>query len=172
MYRGGAKFPDDKLGWAMLNANGGHAGDGFVVVRRWTAPSDGTVAITGKLEHNAPGGDGVRGRVVVKGEGELASYTVSKKQADTNLSGISVKKGDTIDFVIDRRATIDHDAFGWPVAVKLTGVQTAAGGEAPVTSFDAVTQFAAPPGKPPEGLNAWEKYAQALLETNEFAFVD
>jgi hypothetical protein len=172
MYRGGAKFPDEKLGWAMLNANGGHAGDGFVVVRRWTAPSDGTVNVTGKLDHNAPAGDGVRGRVVVKGEGELASYTVFKKQADTNLSGISVKKGDTIDFVIDRRATIDHDAFGWPVGVKLTGVQAAAGGEPAVTDFNAVTQFAAPPGKPPEGLNAWEKYAQALLQTNEFAFVD
>ncbi|MDQ3438904.1 MAG: PSD1 and planctomycete cytochrome C domain-containing protein, partial [Planctomycetota bacterium] len=95
MYRGGAKFPDATLGWAMLNANGGHAGDGFVVVRRWTAPNDGTVAITGKLDHNAPQGDGVRGRVVVKGEGELASYTVFKKQADTNLSGIGVKKGYT-----------------------------------------------------------------------------
>jgi hypothetical protein len=172
MYRGGAKFPDAKLGWAMLNANGGHAGDGFVVVRRWTAPTDGTAAITGKLEHNAPEGDGVRGRVVTKGEGELASWNVFKKQVDTNLSSVAVKQGDTIDFVIDRRATISHDSFGWSVSIKLTGVQTAAGGEAAATDFNALTQFAAPPGKPPEGLNAWEKYAQALLQTNEFAFVD
>jgi hypothetical protein len=41
-----------------------------------------------------------------------------------------------------------------------------------VAEFDGVAQFAAPPGKPPEGLNPWEKYAQTLLETNEFAFVD
>jgi hypothetical protein len=172
MYRGGAQFPDAKLGWAMLNANGGHAGDGFVVVRRWTAPNDGTVNITGQLDHNAAEGDGVRGRVVTKGEGELASWNVYKKQVDTNFTGVAVKKGDTIDFVIDRRATISHDAFGWPVSLKLTGVQTAAGGEAAAADFNAVTQFAAPPGKPPEGLGAWEKYAQALLQTNEFAFVD
>jgi hypothetical protein len=172
MYRGGAQFPDAKLGWAMLNANGGHAGDGFVVVRRWTAPNDGTVNISGKLDHNAPEGDGVRGRVVTKGEGELARWNVFKKQVDTNLTNVAVKKGDTIDFVIDRRASISHDAFGWPVSLKLTGVQTAAGGEAAVTDFNAVTQFAPPPGKPPEGLGAWEKYAQALLQTNEFAFVD
>lgn len=172
MYRGGAQFPDPKLGWAMLNANGGHAGDGFAVVRRWTAPGDGTVNITGKLEHGATEGDGVRGRVVTKGEGELAIWNVHKKQVDTNLTGVTVKKGDTIDFIIDRRASISHDAFGWPVALKLTGVQTAAGGEAAVTQFNAVTQFAPPPGKPPEGLDAWEKYAQALLQTNEFAFVD
>ncbi|HEV2293950.1 MAG TPA: PSD1 and planctomycete cytochrome C domain-containing protein [Tepidisphaeraceae bacterium] len=172
MYRGGAQFPDATLGWAMLNANGGHAGDGFVVVRRWTAPNDGTVRISGTLEHGAAQGDGVHGRVVVRGEGELASYTVHKKQADTDLSGIAIKKGDTIDFIIDRRASIDHDAFGWPVLVKLTGLQSAAGGEAAVTDFNAVTQFAAPPGNPPEGLGPWEKYAQALLQTNEFAFVD
>jgi hypothetical protein len=172
MYRGGDKFPDAKLGWAMLNASGGHAGDAVAVVRRWTAPGDGTVAITGKLDHNADQGDGVRGRIVARGEGELASYVVHKRQADTNVNGIAVKKGDTIDFVIDRRASIDYDAFGWPVAIKLSGAQSAAGGQPAVAEFDGVAQFAAPPGKPPEGLNPWEKYAQTLLETNEFAFVD
>lgn len=145
MYRGSDQFPDPKLGWAMLNANGGHAGDGFVVVRRWTSPGDGSVVITGKLDHNAEQGDGVCGRVVVKGEGELASYVVHKRQADTNLTGVAVKKGDTIDFVIDRRGSIEYDAFGWPVSIKLTGAPQAAGGEPAVAEFNGVTQFAAPP---------------------------
>jgi hypothetical protein len=144
MNRGGDKFPDAKLGWAMLNANGGHAGDAVTVVRRWTAPSDGTVAITGRLDHNAEQGDGVRGRIIARGEGELASYVVHKRQADTNVNGITVKKGDTIDFVIDRRASIDYDAFGWPVAIKLTGAQSAAGGQPAVAEFDGVASSPLP----------------------------
>lgn len=44
--------------------------------------------------------------------------------------------------------------------------------EASQKKSEALVATTPPPDKPPEGLGAWEKYAQALLQTNEFAFVD
>jgi hypothetical protein len=140
-------------------------------VRRWIAPRDGTVNVTGKISHNAEPGDGVRGHVIAP-EGELAAWSVHKKEAATQIDGIAVKKGQAIDFVVDCRASVDHDAFSWPVTVTMQPIAQAAGGGDGGGEWDAQKQFAGPPGKPPTPLDPWEKYAQVLLETNEFVFVD
>src|SRR5262249_4015479 len=49
--------PDPTRGRAVLNAKGGHPGNGprYGVIRRWTAPRDGSVAIRGALSHKEEG---------------------------------------------------------------------------------------------------------------------
>ena len=172
------KLPDEKLGWAMLTADGGHAGNDakHAVIRRWTAPRDCTVALAGKLSHNAKQGDGVRGRLVSSREGLLASWIVRDKSAETRVAGISLKQGDTIDFMVDCGRSGDYafDSFSWRVTVTKEAAkpQAAAAGDDSGSTWDSAAEFAGPPPAVPKPLTPWEKYAQVLLESNEFAFVD
>ncbi len=161
-WQGGPKLPDPKAGWCMLNAQGGHAG-ADPLVRRWTAPRDGVVAISGTLVHKEKAGDGVRARIVSSAHGELASWTACRLEAETKLSGLDVKRGQTIDFVIESRADANSDAFAWAPTVKMA---------APDEEWSALAGFGGPAEKLPEPLAPWEKYAQVLLEANEFTFVD
>ena len=49
-WQGGDELPDPTLGWAMLNASGGHPGDAaHLAIRRWIAPAAGTLHIEGVL---------------------------------------------------------------------------------------------------------------------------
>jgi len=115
----------------------------------------------------------VRGRIISSRAGELASLTVQNKSAQTQLDGIEVKAGDTLDFVVDCRQSVTSDSFSWPVVLKMRNIpQNAAGGD-DVTEWNSQTDFAGPEAKPRgTPLTPWEKYAQVLLETNEFVFVD
>ena len=83
-WQGGEKLPDEKTGWVLLNAAGGHPGNDpqHAAIRRWTAPREGQLAITGALKHESDPGDGVRGRIVSSRLGVVGEWTVhhAKKQ--------------------------------------------------------------------------------------------
>jgi hypothetical protein len=173
-WQGGPKLPDPKLGWLLLTAEGGHPGNvqQGAAIRRWTASRDGTISIEGVLAHRAAQGDGVQARIVSSALGEIASWTVHHREAETKMTRVEVKKGDTIDFVIDCRAEESFDAFAWaPVIRMVESPATAVGGDMTL-EWSAAAGFSGPPGKPRKSLTPWEKYAQVLLLTNEFMFVD
>ena len=159
-YRASGTFPDPALGYVSLSARGGHPGrDGsHAAVRRWTAPATMTVSIEGRLRHPGERGDGVRARIVSSRAGLLGEWTAHHGEAATDVASVSVRKGDTIDFVVDPLASDDSDSFAWsPTIVGPTGAWSAA------TGFE-------PPLPPP--LSRLSLYAQALLMTDEFLFVD
>jgi hypothetical protein len=160
----------------MLTAIGGHAGDSpaLAVVRRWTAPSDCTVSVGGRLAHTQKEGDGVRGFVISSREGQLATWRIHVKSAQTKLTGIAVKQGDTIDFVVDcgPAGNVGWDSFEWKVTVTKEPTPQTAAGDASGQMWDAVKEFSGPIPKPAQPLSAWEKYAQVLLQSNEIAFVE
>jgi hypothetical protein len=162
-WQGGATLPAGRFGKAILRAGGGEPGEDLnqAVVRRWVSPVSGKLNIEGTLRHGQPAvpyGDGVRGRIVSSRLGELASWSVNGSSAETRLNGIAVEKGDTLDFVVDARRDPENDAFSWAPAIK-SGDQT----------WNASSDFTGPK---PQPLNVWARYAQVLLQTNEFAFVD
>jgi hypothetical protein len=173
-YQGGRKLPDAALGYCLLTPQGGHAGNdaAHAVVRRWTAPRDGAITINGTLTHGSANGDGVRGRIVSSRTGELVSLTVQNKSAQTQLDSVEVKAGETIDFVVDCRGSVTSDSFTWPVTVKQHKIPEGIAGGQDTAEWDAQKDFAGPSPKPSAPLTPWEKYAQVLLETNEFVFVD
>jgi hypothetical protein len=166
------KFPDPKVGFASLNAAGGHPGNDqkSAVVRRWTSPIDGVVKITGAIAHRQKKGDGVRARIVVGRSGELASWNVFQSEAQTVLENIKINKGDTIDFIVDCRGSPESDSFSWAPTVRVADAPTAAGSDGP-EEWNAGTNFGGPE-KSARSLSAWDKYVQVLLESNEFVFVD
>ncbi|HMJ66404.1 MAG TPA: DUF1553 domain-containing protein, partial [Candidatus Binatia bacterium] len=165
-WQGGPNWPDEKLGWVQLTSEGGHAGNDLqhAAIRRWIAPRDCTVSVTGTLRHEHKEGDGVLGRIVSSRAGSLGDWTVQNDKAEIKLEKVELKKDDTLDFIVDYRANLNSDDFKWTPVIKAT--------ESEPSEWSAKKDFAGPPVPPPPPLNPWEQYAQVLLLSNEFLFVD
>ena len=168
-WQGGKDLPDAKVGWVILNAEGGHAGDDAqrAAIRRWRAPRDGAIKITGRLVHSTTSGDGVRGRIVSSANGQLGEWVSYNTKATTNVERVEVKRGDTIDFVTDCRASVNSDSFTWAPTIRYAGVGEGKTDE----KWNAKADFSGP-RKEFKPLTPWERYAQALLLSNELMFVD
>jgi mono/diheme cytochrome c family protein len=176
-WQGGKDLPDPKLRWVLLTASGGHPGKdaAHAVIRRWTAPRDAVLTITGTLGHESDQGDGVRAWIVSSRRGELGHWDAHHRQAQTSLTQVEVKRGDTLDFIVECRASDGYDAFTWAPVLKAQSplLKTAAAkAETGPTEWSAEAEFSGPPAPVASPLTPWEKYAQVLMETNEFAFVD
>jgi hypothetical protein len=165
-WQGGANWPDAELGWVQLTAEGGHAGNDLqhAAVRRWIAPRDCVVSVSGTLRHEHKEGDGIRGRVVSSGGGSLGEWTLHNNKAELKLEKVELKKGDTLDFVIDLAGGLNSDDFKWSPVIKAT--------ESEPSEWSAKKDFTGPPPPPPRPLDPWEQYAQVLFLSNEFVFVD
>ncbi|MCB9937929.1 MAG: PSD1 domain-containing protein [Planctomycetaceae bacterium] len=166
-WQGGAQRPDPVLGWAMLNASGGHPGNDqqHISIRRWYAQADGSVTVRGRLEHPSENGDGVRARIVSSRDGLQGEWIAQHKTIETNTSTLAVKRGDTLDFLADCRDNPNHDSFQWRVTIRQSE-----GSEGTTTAdWKSERDFQGPHAKP---LGAWERLAQTLLLTNEFLFLD
>ena len=174
-WKGGPQEDDPYLGRLSLHARGGNAGrdSALAVIRRWTAPRDGKVSIVATLSVQAnsiqPSGDGARGRIVASRQGQLGVWLVHGTEETTNVADVAVRRGDTIDFVIDARGRDTQAGFTWAPVVRMEGAP-----DTPKTTkliWDAAKDFAgAPVGVKRPG--PWERYAQVLLEANEFLFLD
>ena len=173
-WQGGEKWPDEKLGWVRLTADGGHAGNDLehAVIRRWTAPGNAKVSIGGTIQHDHQEGDGINARIVSSRRGSLGSWTVHKNKAEAKIASVEVMKGDTIDFVVDYRANLNNDDFTWAPLIKVVAEMASATSGDLAVEWNAMKEFSGPPVTPPKPLTAWERYAQVLLQSNEFMFVD
>jgi hypothetical protein len=85
----------------------------------------------------------------------------------------TVRKGDAIDFAVDCLADATGDTFKWAPLVTMVDAEskTAMMKAGQPTVWDAKANFV-DPAKLPKPLGPWEKLAQVLLLSNEFAFVD
>ena len=169
-YQGGSAWPDSGLGWVQISAEGGHPGNDLdhAIARRWTAPESGVYNIEGRIRHKRAEGDGIMCRVLSSRHGMLGAWLVHNTEADTNLYGVTVEAGDTIDFEVDIREVLNSDEHLWaPVIARAGAVE-----DAVAKKWDAQAEFAGPYTAPPVPLDAWEKYAQVLLSSNEFMYVD
>jgi hypothetical protein len=59
----------------------------------------------------------VRSRVVSSRSGKAGEWLAFNGATDTNVTGLTVQKGDTIDFVTDANGTHTSDSFTWPVSM-------------------------------------------------------
>ncbi len=108
-------------------------------------------------------GDGVRARVVHSRSGLLVEKIVKDDEKELAVSDIEVRAGDTIDFAVDALDDFENDNFIWDPVVTLRDKR---GGK---QSWQASDGFEEPREKP---LGVWARYAQVLLQSHEFAFVD
>jgi hypothetical protein len=162
-WQGGPDYPDGKLGWVKLTAEGGHAGNDLehAAIRRWTAPVSGKVRISGMLEHMRTEGDGVHAAVVSSRHGVLGEWNLHNVKTQVEFERVAVEKGDTIDFVVDIRGGLNNDDFLWAPTIQIAE-----------QTWDSKKEFRGPVEVLPEPLTPWASLAQALLISNEFVFVD
>ncbi len=165
------KLPSAKGQWTSLNAEGGHPGHTAAdsAIRRWTAPVDGSVRIRGTLDHPGEAGDGVRGRIVSSRTGELGTWVAHHGKEKTEIAEVKVKRGDTLDFVVEPQQDENTDSFNWAPVIELTGESPAH--STGTRSWNARRDFGGPQ-EVPHPLSPWEQLAQVLLSANEFVFVD
>ena len=131
-WQGGKKRPDNKLDWIALDPFGGCPGGGpdQLAIRRWVAPADGEVTVSGRLRHfhSWRAGDGVKARIVSSNTGSAGEWRVFFQDVDTPAQGLKVQAGDTIDFVVDCERNSDCDIFEWIVDLKLVDAEQRAMG--------------------------------------------
>ncbi len=162
-WQGGPEMPDAELGWCQLTPLGGHPGNDLqhAVVRRWTAMEDGAISISGRLQHKNEQGDGVRSTIIHRQSGSVAGqWTAASKRIVTNVKHVDVKAGDHVDFITDCISGPGYDSFEWKVKVNHhpTGQR-----------ISSESNFSGPTAQP---LDGWATLCQALLASNELAFVD
>ncbi len=158
-WQGGPSWPDSSLGWLQLTAKGGHPGNDLkhAVVRRWTAPEDGVYELKSTLVHEPEVGDGIRAFVAHTSRGLLYTSLLHHSEQVINLEGIAMKRGETLDFIVDIREQLNSDQFLW--APTITAAQ----------SWSAAKDFG---NDLPPRLTPWQQLAQVLMLANEFLFVD
>jgi hypothetical protein len=124
-WKAGPSAPKNVGEWMSLDPLGGHAGNGapYSVIRRWIAPADGNLAIAGSLTHahetRYDGSDGVRSRVVSSSTGEAGVWSARYSAVNTKVDKLAVKKGDTIDFVVECLENNHCDKFAWQAQLTL-----------------------------------------------------
>jgi hypothetical protein len=170
-WQGDEDWPNAKLGWAQLTAEGGHPGNDrqHAVVRRWTAPTTGNYDLRSTLIHEPKVGDGIRAFVSHSRLGKLLSTKLHASQADLSLTSIAFQAGDTLDFITDIADGLNSDQFLWSPQLTATPAVAGSGGDTPAESWDAKKDFNS---QPKTSLTAWEQLAQVLMLSNEFMFVD
>jgi hypothetical protein len=170
-WQGGPEWPDAELHYLRLTAIGGHVGidRAHAAVRRWTAPIDGVITISGDFSHGdvEKCGDGVEGWIVSSRSGEVGHWTVFKDTVDTLIESLEVASGETIDFVVDCRENHYCDEFVW--APLIQALDSDGANTAEVREWDAAWDFSDEWVPTP---SAWAELAQTLLQSNEFLFVD
>jgi hypothetical protein len=164
-WQGGTVWPDEKLGWARLTADGGHTGNDAAhsVIRRWTVPESGTYRIEGNIKHSHNEGIGVRARISIKGRTLLGTWNVHNSTENTDCAPTQLNKGDSIDFIAELPGRLEHNDFTWELTVTSCDSKR---------TWNARKEFSGPPEPRVLPLNVRERYAQALLLANEFVFVD
>ncbi len=170
-WQGDEAWPNEKLGWAQLTAEGGHPGNDrkHAVVRRWIAPAGGSYDLHSTLIHEPKVGDGIRAFVSHSRLGKLRSTTLLDSKADLNLDAIAFQTGDTFDFIVDIGNGLNSDQFLWSLKITPSMNTTGSGGDMPNDTWDAQKDFFA---QPKTQLSAWEQLVQVLMLSNEFMFVD
>ncbi|MFN7561930.1 MAG: DUF1553 domain-containing protein, partial [Prosthecobacter sp.] len=170
-WQGDEDWPNAKLGWAQLTAEGGHPGNDrqHAVVRRWTAPTTGNYYLRSTLIHEPKVGDGIRAFVSHSRLGKLLSTKLHASQADLSLTAIAFQAGDTLDFITDIGDGLNSDQFLWSPQLIATQALAGSGGDSPADTWDAKKDFSS---QPKTSLTAWEQLAQVLMLSNEFMFVD
>jgi len=146
-YDGGTRIPG-----VRLDKDGGIAGS-VAVIRRFTAPADTTLSIEGSFSQTGNQGDGVSGYIVHSRSGQLGTYTLSgtQRRTETKVAKVEVKKGDTIDFIVDNggKGNTVGDTFTWAPTLRVAVSAPAAGG-----SPSMATPFGGPMAPAAGAMNA------------------
>ncbi len=173
-FQGSLQIPDktNGLGWLRLTASGGHAGSSkYCTVCRWISPDSGVASVTGVLKHLPEQGDGVKATLYGP-RGKIGQWQVHRNQIETRIDAVRVEKGDILDFVVDHNDQNGWDGYQWAPVIQLKRFNDAGGKR--IERYSARESF--PKMKKQKKVafryGPWERFAQVLLMSNEFSFIE
>ncbi len=170
-WQGGVAWPDSKLGWVQLTADGGHPGNTLqhAAVRRWVAPTACQISIASTVKNEPEAGDGIRCWIISNRQGVLAQTEVHHGEKPFAVEKLSVEVGETLDFVVDIKKVLNSDQYIWSPIIRQATAENATFGAATPSAWDSQRDFTGPTNV---YLKPWEQLAQVLLLSNELMFVD
>ncbi len=162
-WQGGPALPDPVLGWVCLSPNGGHPGtDKTHAILRWITPADGRYKISTNVRLPSPASDGITVSFATQQGHNLRAWRIDPgKSIHAKVQSLLLKAGEALYFIVEPGKTNNHDSFIWNPSVR----DIASG-----KTWLASTGFDATRGTSSRSL--WAQYAQALLASNEFSFLD
>jgi hypothetical protein len=114
---------------------------------------------------------GISSAIALNGNSPLATWRLRNQKAETALEGLTVAKGDTLDFIV---APVEGEGseFKWSPKIVVTKDAEKLRSSGAATEWDAKANFTSPVEPPLKPLTPWAAYAQALFFSNQFMFVD
>ena len=166
-WQSGPTLPaDNELKYASLGMENGHPGPNHAVVRRWKAPQDGVVTVSGMVGHRNKKGDGIQLALWIGGVRVWKEVQKSNNRPFSRLKG-RIRKGQHVDFVASPGQSDSFDSFFLRCQISL------ASGNGNFFEGDSKRDFSGPlPESEPQSLDRLAQLAQVLLMSNEFLFVD
>ena len=156
-----ATLPDPQLGHVNLTKDGGHPGNhaGQSAIRRWAVSEPARVNITGTVSLPFGQSSGITAFIFHNRLGLLGTWAVPPAgNAEATLTNLDLQSGDTLDFILDCQGSPNSDSFSWSPVIRGTASN--------LLLADAAKDFGGP------GTSSLAAYAQVLLCSNEFLFLD
>ncbi len=171
-FKGTLTTADGKPSEVKVDAMGGDPGVSAALssIRRWIAPLDGEINISAELTHTDAKTEGVIARIISSRSGEIGEWKAKAQSLCTDLAKVSVKKGDTLDFIVSSQSEKDGGPYQWSPSITVPG-SAMPGMPGMVQRWDARVDFA-DPSKPAKPLTALEELCQALLLSPEFSVME
>ncbi len=104
--------------WTRVGRDWHHPGENTPSVRRFTAPRDGRVTVSGRVFKRHLDGDGIRASIR-HNEREVWQAEIEGKDGqgvEPNLA-LELKRGDALRFIVHKRGAIFCDTTGWDPAI-------------------------------------------------------
>ncbi len=158
---------NDPLSYLFADNNGsahpGHSARESLIYQ-WRAPDDLVVAVSGEIFRPTVGkGNGVRVKVATTKDGVVYDQVLvpAKDKMAVNLDGVKIAKNECLYFIVDpHEKDSSFDSIRWnPQITDLSGHWPRWG----------MAESYSGPATP---ATTWGAYAQALLNTNRFLFID
>ena len=166
-WQASEKFPaDGPMGYAYLGSENGHPASKHAVVRRWAAPATGIVRIRGLMGHRSDQGDGIRAAIWV-GENRIFLETQKSNNRPYGPFQARIQSGEYIELVAAPGETSSFDSFFWRTQISMVA------DDGRVFEAGSKQDFSGPvKSESAKTLDRIAQLAQALMLSNEFAFVD
>lgn len=173
-WQGEETLGEGPLSYWMVDADGGHPHSAYAVVMRWTADEAQTVRLRGWIHRPSDQGRALRVRVMSGGDTvHEASVEPGGRIDFGDAPLIQVEAGEHLDLVVASPRNDAHSTFRWYVELLMGPGHPSQPEGTLVTSLEL--DFPRPDRPPPltrATESPWADYIQALLASNEFAFVD
>ena len=167
------KYPDKQYGHLFMGAGSGHPGSKWPVVMQWTSPFEKElIRIRGTVKRSNEAGNGIRALIISNRAGKVREQLLKPVDSVEMSAELEVSQNEVLSFVIEsENQDTNSDGFTWVPVIEridqLTGQATV------ITKAD--TDFCGPEGWPlkrPKPQSTLSQFAQVLMMSNEFQFVD